>query len=185
MFSASVADLVDFWPDPDPDQNICLAKLLLEIFLMEMCSKKYIHELKVKQERFLKYWLLLQAPKRWYRVICLDQDPDPVTDVLVRIRPDPQNCESLHCQQGPRLSCFTQSILCWFFDRVQTESQNSIECFGGLMCIVHCAMYVSALSSLPKILRCKGLFAVKYLCKYFLFYTCGTSVTEFFWLSAR
>jgi hypothetical protein len=40
----SVADPDDFRPDPVPDQNIFSDKFLLEIFLSEICSKKYTHE---------------------------------------------------------------------------------------------------------------------------------------------
>jgi hypothetical protein len=38
---SSVADMDDFWPDPDPNLNKFSVNFLLEIFL---CSKKYIPE---------------------------------------------------------------------------------------------------------------------------------------------
>jgi hypothetical protein len=36
----------DFWkgPDPDPDLNKFSEKFLLEMFLAEICSKKFIHD---------------------------------------------------------------------------------------------------------------------------------------------
>jgi hypothetical protein len=46
----SVAD-----PDPEPDLNKFAENFLVEIFLMKLCSKKYILGPKVEQQRFLKY----------------------------------------------------------------------------------------------------------------------------------
>jgi hypothetical protein len=41
-----VADPDEFLldPDPDPDLNKFLAKLVLDIFFTKICSKRYIHE---------------------------------------------------------------------------------------------------------------------------------------------
>jgi hypothetical protein len=43
---SSVADLDDFLPDLDPGLIKFLAKFLLEILLVEICCKNYIHGLK-------------------------------------------------------------------------------------------------------------------------------------------
>jgi hypothetical protein len=49
--------------DPEPDLNKFSAKFLLEIFA-EICSKRYFHDKKVKQQRFLKYLWFLNIPKK-------------------------------------------------------------------------------------------------------------------------
>jgi hypothetical protein len=67
---SSVADTEDFWSDldPDPDLNKFSANFLLDIFLMNICSKKYSHEpIKVKQipEVFVFY----AYQKSWNKVV--------------------------------------------------------------------------------------------------------------------
>jgi hypothetical protein len=56
----TIADPV---PDPDLELSKCLAEFLLDIFLVEICSKKYIHEPKSKQERCLKYLWFFNTSK--------------------------------------------------------------------------------------------------------------------------
>jgi hypothetical protein len=49
---------------PDPDLYKLSAKFLLEIFLAEKCSKKYIHEPKAEQQIFVQYlWLVFTLKK--------------------------------------------------------------------------------------------------------------------------
>jgi hypothetical protein len=43
----TVSDPGDFWPDPETGQNKYSAMFLLENFWAEICSKKYIHTLKI------------------------------------------------------------------------------------------------------------------------------------------
>jgi hypothetical protein len=54
----------DFGKGPDPDLNKFSGQFLLEFFLANKCSKTYIHEPKVKQQRFHKILKILHTPKR-------------------------------------------------------------------------------------------------------------------------
>jgi hypothetical protein len=73
---------------PDPDLYKLSAKFLLEIFLAEKCSKKYIHEPKAEQQIFVQYlWLLFTLKKV--------QDPNPSKKVRIRPNPDPQHCSKV------------------------------------------------------------------------------------------
>jgi hypothetical protein len=97
-------------PDPDPDLNKISANFLLEIFLAEICFKKYIINQKVKQHRFLKYFRLFHTRKKLiYSHLLRPEsgpgsdprrpDQDPVPDVRNRIRS--QTSGSGSDQKGP------------------------------------------------------------------------------------
>jgi hypothetical protein len=69
--TGSVAAPANFFGDPDatskspvPNLNTFSAQLLLNFFFQK-CVKKFIHELKVQQQRFLEVFIALHAPKKY------------------------------------------------------------------------------------------------------------------------
>jgi hypothetical protein len=48
----------------EPDPNKFSVKVLLDISLMKLCFKKFIHDQKVKQQGFLRVLWFLLTPKR-------------------------------------------------------------------------------------------------------------------------